>query len=100
MYHCMNIVTGKKDFPAAVLIRSIKIDGIEYKKTNGPGKVCKILEIDRKLSGADVTIGKDLWIEKGINVSRSEIKSSERIGVAYAKHSAKLPWRFYIDIKK
>ena len=41
MYHCLNIVTEKKDFPAAVLIRSVKIEKTNYKKTNGPGKLWK-----------------------------------------------------------
>ena len=36
MYHCFNIVTEKKDFPAAVLIRAVKIEGLEYEKTTRP----------------------------------------------------------------
>lgn len=97
MYHCLNIVTEKKNFPAAVLIRAASIEGTEYKKTNGPGKLCKVLEIDKSLNGIDVTSGKKLWIEEGIGISNDKIKSSERIGVAYAKHAALYPWRFIID---
>src|SRR3989304_8844863 len=36
MYHCLNILTEKKNVPAAVLIRAVTIDGIPYQKTNGP----------------------------------------------------------------
>lgn len=97
MYHCLNVVTGKKDYPAAVLIRAVKIDGLEYKKTNGPGKLCKAMGIDKSLNGIDVTTGKRLWLEKGKEISKDKIKTSARIGVAYAKHSALNPWRFYID---
>ena len=58
MYHCVNIVTEKKDFPSAVLIRSIEpIDGIETMKkrrnrtdhlTDGPGKLCIALDITKQ----------------------------------------------------
>ncbi len=96
MHHCLNVVTGKKDFPAAVLIRSVAIDGIDKKKTNGPGKLCKVLEIDRTLNGTDMTSGKKLWIENGKRISADEIKSAPRVGVAYAKHCADYPWRFFI----
>lgn len=97
MYHCLNIVTGKKDFPSAVLIRAASFDDIEYKKTNGPGKLCKVLEIDKQLNGIDVTLGEKLWIEEGIRIHEKKIKASPRIGVAYAGHSASNPWRFYIE---
>lgn len=100
MYHCMNVVTEKKGFPAAVLIRSVIIDGVDKKKTNGPGKVCRQLQIDRKLSGNDVTNSQDFWIEKGIEIASEDILIGKRIGVAYAKHSAELPWRFWIDENK
>lgn len=55
MYYCLNIVTEKKGYPAAVLIRGVKIDGVDYSKTNGPGKLCKFLKIDKKLNGIDIT---------------------------------------------
>ncbi|MBX4190313.1 DNA-3-methyladenine glycosylase, partial [Candidatus Parcubacteria bacterium] len=39
MYHCLNIVTEKENYPAAVLIRGIG-------SINGPGKLCRELKID------------------------------------------------------
>ena len=46
MYHCFNIVTEKKDFPAAVLIRGLKItDGPHL---DGPGKICKYVNMTKK----------------------------------------------------
>lgn len=93
MYYCLNIITEKKNFPAAVLIRSVKIDGMEYKKTNGPGKLCRELQIDRALNGADMTLGRDIWIEKGL-VEIGEVVASKRIGIDYAKHCKEYLWRF------
>lgn len=95
MYHCLNVVTEKKDFPAAVLIRGVKVENNDYKKTNGPGKLCKFLKIDRKLNRWDLTKGKKLWLEKGIpKVRPSDIKKSKRIGVDYAQHCREYLWRF------
>jgi len=99
MYHCLNIVTEKKDFPAAVLIRGIKIEGVDYKKTNGPGKLCKILQIDKKLNNKDIEKKEKLWIETGMKVEESDIHKGERIGVNYAKHCKDYQWRFYIKEK-
>lgn len=99
MYHCLNVVTEKKDFPAAVLIRGIKIENTDYKKTNGPGKLCKFLKIDRKLNNWDMTKEEKLWIEPGIKIKNSEIKKDKRIGIDYAKHCKEYLWRFYIKEK-
>ena len=112
MYHCLNIVTEKKNFPAAVLIRAVKIEGVDYKKTNGPGKLCKFLEIDRKLNGSDITHapkqslvrGKPqenkLWIERGIKIKPYQIKKDKRIGIDYAKDCKEYLWRFALNAEK
>ena len=70
MYFCLNIITEKKNFPAAVLIRGIELIGgstsserLNLPKLNGPGKLCRFLKIDKKLHGIDVTKKNKLWIE-------------------------------------
>jgi len=108
MYHCLNIVTENKDYPAAVLIRGLasvrefkanKSEWEEIKdiKLDGPGKLCKFLKIDRKLNGWDITRGEKMWLEKGIKVRKSDIKSDKRIGIDYAKHCREYLWRFKIS---
>lgn len=101
VYHCLNIVTEKKDFPAAVLIRAVKIENIDYKKTNGPGKLSKFLEINRKLNGWDMSKGEKLWIASPrlVRIGRKKlikknIIASRRIGIDYAKHCKEYLWRF------
>ena len=99
MYNCLNIVTEKKDFPAAVLIRAVKIEAVEYKKTNGPGKLCKVLEIDKNLNGLDVTLGEKMWIESSRSratgqAQQKEIVANKRIGIDYARHCKEYLWRF------
>jgi len=114
MYHCLNIVTEKKDFPAAVLIRGVEIIGdsisldrndqkrLNLQKLDGPGKLCKFLEIDRKLNGWDMTKGEKIWIAspKLVRLGRKKHKiiKSKRIGIGYAKHCKEYSWRFSLEI--
>lgn len=95
MYHCLNIVTEKKNFPAAVLIRGVVND--EGAVLDGPGKLCRFFKIDRKLNDWDLTKGKKLWIEKpsGENtIAKKDIKKSKRVGVDYAGKCKHYLWRF------
>ena len=97
MHNILNIVTERKRFPAAVMLRGVKIDGVDYQKTNGPGKLTKFLQIDRKLNGWDLTKGKKLWIEKPAQkISKKSIMAGRRVGIDYAKHCKHLLWRFYL----
>ena len=103
MYHCLNLVTEKEGFPAAVLIRAIEpAQGMELmmrrrgtKKiknlTSGPGKLCQALSLDRSLNGEDLCYGR-IWVENR-GVRAGKIKSTSRVGINQGKNKK---WRFYI----
>lgn len=103
MHHCLNFVTEKKGFPAAVLIRALEpADGIEIMKkrrkvedlenlTNGPAKLCQALGIDRTLNGADLCSDTIYVEDRGDKPTN--IVSSSRIGIKEGKDKK---WRFYI----
>jgi DNA-3-methyladenine glycosylase len=92
MYHCLNVVTEREDFPAAILIRAAEIDG---ELIDGPGRLCRALEIDRCLNRLDMTSGKQLWFEdRGLQAREAKVASLPRIGVDYAGPWAKKLWRF------
>lgn len=94
MYHCLNVVTERSDYPAAVLIRAIEY---ETGLADGPGRICRLFEIDRRLNYHDLTSGKALWIEdRGERISRTQIGAFPRIGVDYAGLWAAKPWRFRV----
>jgi DNA-3-methyladenine glycosylase len=109
VHSLFNIVTGKKDEPHAILVRSIfPIKGINkilertrsstlnYKITNGPGKLSKALGISLKQNAVklDENI---IWIEDlGDSFPDGDVLVSERIGVQYAGDDAKLPYRFLL----
>ena len=92
MYHCLNVVTEREEFPSALLIRAIEIDG---KLIDGPGRLCRAMQIDRSLNRADLTMGEFLWFEdRGASVKSGHVGAHPRIGVDYAGAWAKKPWRF------
>ena len=92
MQWMLNIVTGPKDYPAAILIRGVK-------NINGPARLTKALHIYKKINGMPAIKRFALWIEnKGIRIKNSQIKSAVRIGVDYAGPVwSKKKYRFYIS---
>ena len=92
MYHCLNVVTEREEFPSAVLIRAIELKG---ELIDGPGRLCRALEIDRSLNRVDLTTGESLWFEdRGEAVGRRTVGAHPRIGVDYAGKWAEKLWRF------
>lgn len=51
VHHCANIVTGADGDGQAVLVRSVEVPGVDPRRTNGPGKLTKVLGIDRTHDG-------------------------------------------------
>lgn len=107
MYNQFNVVTGAAETPHAVLIRAIEpVEGVELMRkrrhgqpdhnlTNGPGKLCIALAIDRQLDAADL-LGNKVWIEEREKPPRSQIAAGPRIGIDYAEEWKDKPWRFWV----
>jgi len=91
VHEMLNLVTGPRNHPAAVLIRAI--EGVR-----GPGRVTKMLGIDRRLNGAGCDPASGLWIEdRGVRLPSGAIRVTPRIGVDYAGPVwARKPWRFVL----
>lgn len=95
MHHCLNVVTEREEFPAAVLIRAIEVDGVLI---DGPGRLCRALQIDRSLNRVDLTTQEALWFEdRGGRILRGQVAALPRIGVDYAGVWARKPWRFRLQ---
>ena len=95
MYFCLNTVTMRDGFPAAVLIRAIDL---EARLGAGPGKLCRALAIDRGLTGSDLIGGEDLWVgDDGHQVRPRQIEQGPRVNVDYAGDWAAKPWRFWVS---
>ena len=88
MHWMLNIVSGSKDIPQAVLLRSVE-------GYNGPGKLTKILNITGKLNGENLINSNKIWLENDNFVCK--FKSAPRIGINYATEEYKNKlWRFIL----
>lgn len=108
MHHCLNVVTEAPGFPAAVLIRAVEpVEGIDIMQkrrhnrplrelTNGPGKLCQAMAIDRQLNGHDLCLGERLWIAPGTPVPQEAVVTGTRVGIRGDSRALSAPWRFAI----
>ncbi|HKY54639.1 MAG TPA: DNA-3-methyladenine glycosylase [Anaerolineales bacterium] len=102
----LNVVTERRGFPAAVLIRAIQpIEGIEImsarrigRDTFGPGKLTQAMGITKSENGVDLTeTSHGLWIEEGIKVPNSLVTKSPRVGLNNTPEPwLSKPWRFSV----
>ena len=101
MHYMLNIVTERTGYPAAVLIRAVRlISTVETRQclvsTNGPAKLTKTLHIDKSLNNVPIFTKKyGLWIEAGDKIPPSYITRAPRIGIDYAGEYKDKLWRFY-----
>jgi DNA-3-methyladenine glycosylase len=111
MYHCFNVVTDADGVASGVLIRALQVDvvpkgfaGIPEKKRSrlaaGPGKLCKVLQIDRTLSGFLLGAGQPLRLEhrsehfqQALEEGTINFVQTTRIGIS---QGIDLPWRWYV----
>jgi DNA-3-methyladenine glycosylase len=112
MYYCMNVVTEKAGTGAAVLIRGIapinrnemalvrfgrpysKLTAYQKKNMgNGPGKVCKALNITKAENGISLMDSELLISDDGYQAG--EIMTGKRLNIDYAEEAREFPWRYY-----
>jgi len=109
MHHCLNVVTEREGYPAAVLIRALEpLEGIEEMQerragrpvvqlTNGPARLCQALDVDRRFDGADLCMPDALlFLEEDAAVPDEAIATGPRIGVRGDETAITVAWRFYI----
>lgn len=89
MYHCLNIVTEKEGFPAAVLIRSVKLLDDTALNLNGPGKLCRHMNITKTHNALDMISSDDFYI--GCNDLILPFQRTARIGIKVGTDKL---WRF------
>ena len=89
MYWMLNIVTEKKEYPAAILIRATESAS---RRIKGPGVLTRELKIDGRLNGKKLGKKTGLWIESDLpaktggsaNPNGGKIMRMPRVGVGYA----------------
>jgi DNA-3-methyladenine glycosylase len=105
MHHCLNLVTERDGFPAAVLIRALEpLEGLEImarrrgvrapeRLASGPGRLTQALGVDLRLNGHDLTRA-PLWLEPPPAGSRRpRVERGPRVGIRVGRER---PWRFFL----
>ncbi|MCS7049480.1 MAG: DNA-3-methyladenine glycosylase [Verrucomicrobiae bacterium] len=95
MHYCLNVVTEREGHASAVLIRALEPVANLTGPTNGPGRLCRALGIDRSLNGHDL-LSDDFYIANPPNQRKIAVVKRPRIGVEYAGWWARRLLRFYI----
>jgi DNA-3-methyladenine glycosylase len=94
MHHCLNVTVDAEGVAGCVLIRAAEpLPGSDLTPLDlrGPGRLCRALAIDTRLSGTSVfTRGGPLGLRAGPAPARTGV--SPRVGIRLA---ADLPLRFY-----
>ena len=86
MHWMLNIVSGPKDHPEAVLVRGVE-------NCIGPGRVGKLIGLNRSFYGENLEHSNRIWVEDSDD--KGNIITSTRIGVDYAGEIWKNKnWRF------
>ena len=120
MHHCCNVVCGPEGFGSGCLVRAVEpLEGLEVMRelreagragkeqaerarkhplklrdlTNGPGKVCAALGIDKELYGHDLTV-EPLVLEFAPLLPGETIGCSPRVGIS---KNIDAPKRFFIE---
>ncbi|NES66017.1 MAG: DNA-3-methyladenine glycosylase [Okeania sp. SIO2D1] len=111
MYHCLNIVTDADGVPSVVLIRALQLESVpdwlwEYipkqkskpkisRLAAGPGKLCRLLDIDLSLNGSPLRVGGPMWLEHRTSQFQEDLQivQTTRIGIT---KGTELPWRWYL----
>ena len=120
MHHCCNVVCGPEGFGSGCLVRAVEpLEGVEMMRelreagragkahtgrarkhplklrdlTNGPGKVCAALGIDKELYGHDLTV-EPLVLDFAPLLLGETIGCSSRVGISKNADAQK---RFFIE---
>lgn len=93
IHNLLNLVTGDKGHPEAVLIRGVE-------GANGPGRVTKLLEITRSENRLPLTPESGLWLEDD-GAKPPHFTATSRVGIDYAEPSDRERlWRYLIIQEK
>jgi len=90
MYWMMNVVTGDKGIPQAVLFRGLR-------EASGPGRLTRLVGVDRNFYGEDLVLSDRIWIEE--SGSTPSYRAGPRVGIDYAGEPWRsMPWRFLMNL--
>ncbi len=86
----LNVVTAEAGNPQAVLFRGLL-------ESSGPGRLTRLMGVDRGFYGEDLVQSERIWIEKGME--SPDYRTAPRVGIDFAGEPwKKKPWRFLLNL--
>jgi DNA-3-methyladenine glycosylase len=105
VHHCVNVVTGRRDWANGVLLRAAALPGAPERAAAGPGLLARCFAIDRRHDGLIAEPASGLWLAPrppalaallegpGPRQGEAPLLQTQRIGVSQGQE---LPWRWYL----
>ncbi len=104
VYHCVNIVTARRDWANGVLLRAIALPGEPERTAAGPGLLARRFGLDRGHDGMLASPASGLWLAPrppGVAAllqpppegGEAGVRQTQRIGLSQGQE---LPWRWYL----
>jgi DNA-3-methyladenine glycosylase len=104
VHHCVNVVTGRRDWANGVLLRAAALPEAPERAAAGPGLLARCFAIDRHLDGRIAEPASGLWLaarppalaellEGPGRAGQVPLLQTGRIGVSQGQE---LPWRWYL----
>lgn len=104
VYHCVNVVTGRRDWANGVLLRAVALPGEPERTAAGPGLLARRFGLDRGHDGTLAAPASGLWLaprpaalaallEPPTQAGEAEVLQTQRIGVSQGQE---LTWRWYL----
>ncbi len=104
MHHCVNVVTGRRDWANGVLLRAVALPGEPERAAAGPGLLARRFGLDRGHDGLRASPASGLWLaprpaavaallESPAEGGEAGVLQTQRIGLSQGQE---LPWRWYL----
>jgi DNA-3-methyladenine glycosylase len=94
IHHCVNVVTGRKNWANGVLLRALEIPGEPHRVAAGPGLLARRFGLDRSHDATPVHPDHGLWIASRPQPGDpGDLAQVSRIGISQGRT---LAWRWYL----
>ena len=104
VYHCVNIVTGRRDWANGVLLRAVALPGEPERTAAGPGLLARRFGLDRDHDGTLASPASGLWLaprpaavaallQPPSEGGEAGVVQTQRIGLSQGQE---LSWRWYL----
>jgi DNA-3-methyladenine glycosylase len=108
IHHCVNLVTGRRDWASGVLLRALAVGGDPERSCAGPALLARRFGLDRRHDGLPAHPAQGLWLAArppwlvaalqpqmapGTGAPAAVLTRTTRIGI---RQAVDLPWRWYL----